>query len=70
MSGQLHIPAALPPGKNQVPIEQASGWALEMFWTFLRGGEPLAQGKRLLTQLDAERGIILKLILKKPDGKT
>jgi hypothetical protein len=38
MSGQLHAPAALLPGKEPlVPIGYEAGWAPEPFWT--RGGE-------------------------------
>jgi hypothetical protein len=34
VSGQLHAPAALPPGKKPlVPIGQEAGWAPEPFWT-------------------------------------
>jgi hypothetical protein len=34
MSGQLHVPAALPPKKELlVPIEYEAGWASEPFWT-------------------------------------
>jgi hypothetical protein len=34
VSGQLHAPAALPPGKGPlVPIGQEAGWAPEPFWT-------------------------------------
>jgi hypothetical protein len=34
MSGQLHAPAALPPGKEPpVPIEQEVGWTSEPVWT-------------------------------------
>jgi hypothetical protein len=33
VSGQLHAPAALPPGKEPlVPIGQEAGWAPEPFW--------------------------------------
>jgi hypothetical protein len=35
MSCQLHVPAALPPGKElSVPIVQEAGWAPEPVWTF------------------------------------
>jgi hypothetical protein len=38
VSGQLHTPAALPPGKEPlVPTEQEAEWAPEMVWT--RGEE-------------------------------
>jgi hypothetical protein len=34
VSGQLHAPAALPPGKEPlVSIGQEAGWAPEPFWT-------------------------------------
>jgi hypothetical protein len=34
MSGQLHAPAALPPGKEHlVPIGYGAGWAPEPVWT-------------------------------------
>jgi hypothetical protein len=34
VSGQLHAPAALPPGKEPlVPTELEAGWAPEPFWT-------------------------------------
>jgi hypothetical protein len=34
VSGQLHAPAALPPGKEPlVPIRYEAGWAPEPFWT-------------------------------------
>jgi hypothetical protein len=34
VSGQLHAPAALPPGKDPpVPIEQEVGWTQEPVWT-------------------------------------
>jgi hypothetical protein len=37
VSGQLHAPAALPPGKDPpVPNGQEAGWAPESFWTQLR----------------------------------
>jgi len=33
MSGQLHGPAALPPGKESpVPIGQEAGWVTELQW--------------------------------------
>jgi hypothetical protein len=37
VSGQLHVPAALLPGKEPlVPIEEESGWAPEPVWTQCR----------------------------------
>jgi hypothetical protein len=36
MSGQLHVPVALPPGKT-VPIRQEAGWASEPVWTTGKG---------------------------------
>jgi len=34
VNGQLHPPAALPPGKDPpVPIGYEAGWAPEQFWT-------------------------------------
>jgi hypothetical protein len=38
VSGQLHAPASLPPGKYPppVPIEQEAGWAPEPIWTLWR----------------------------------
>jgi len=34
VSGQLHTPATLPPGKEpMVPIRQKAGWTPEPFWT-------------------------------------
>jgi hypothetical protein len=39
VSGQVHIPAALPPGKEPlVPIGQEAGWVPEPFWTRWRVG--------------------------------
>jgi hypothetical protein len=33
-SGQLHVPAALPPGKEPlIPIGYEAGWVPEPFWT-------------------------------------
>jgi hypothetical protein len=38
VSGQFHVPAALPPEKNSpVPIGQCAGWASEPGWTTWRG---------------------------------
>jgi hypothetical protein len=38
VSGQLHVPAALPPGKETpVPIGYEAGWASETDWTTCRG---------------------------------
>ena len=34
LSGHRHARAALPRGKNNVPIEYAAGWAPEHVWTF------------------------------------
>jgi len=31
--GQRHVPAALPPGKEPVPIVQETGWAPGPVWT-------------------------------------
>ena len=39
MGGQRHAPAALPPGKDPVPIVQEAGWAPGPVWT---GAENLA----------------------------
>jgi hypothetical protein len=37
VSGQLHAPAALPPGKvHPPPIGQEAGWAPEPVWTLWR----------------------------------
>jgi len=36
VSGQHHVPLALPPGQNLVPIEWVAGWAPEPVWTFWR----------------------------------
>jgi len=36
VSGQLHILAALPLGKNPVPIEWESRWVPDLVWTFSR----------------------------------
>ena len=33
MGGQRHAPAALPPGKNQVPILYEAGWDPGPVWT-------------------------------------
>jgi hypothetical protein len=34
VSGQLHVPAALPPRKEPfIPVEQEAGWAPEQVWT-------------------------------------
>jgi hypothetical protein len=50
VSGQLHAPAALPPGKNSlVPIGQEAGWAPEPFWTrWWREKFPAPAGNRTL----------------------
>jgi len=43
VSGQLHAPAALPPGKEPlVPIAQGAGWAPEPVWKRLSGEKFLA----------------------------
>jgi hypothetical protein len=39
MCGQHHAPAALPPGKDPVPVVQEAGWAPEPVWI---GAENLA----------------------------
>ena len=39
VGGQRHAPAALPPGKDPVPIVQEAGWAPGPVWT---GAENLA----------------------------
>ena len=39
MGGQRHAPAALPPGKDQIPIVQEAGWTPGPIWT---GAENLA----------------------------
>jgi hypothetical protein len=39
VGGQHHAPAALPPGKDPVPIVQEAGWASEPVWI---GAENLA----------------------------
>jgi hypothetical protein len=39
VGGQLHAPAALPPGKDLVPVVQEAGWSPEPAWT---GAENLA----------------------------
>jgi hypothetical protein len=39
VSGQRHASAALPPGKDPVPIVEEAGWAPEPVWT---GAENLA----------------------------
>jgi len=39
VGGQRHAPAALPPGKDPVPILQEHGWAPGPVWT---GAENLA----------------------------
>jgi hypothetical protein len=40
VSGQLHAPAALPPGKDPpVPNGQKAGWAPEPFWMLWRIGK-------------------------------
>jgi hypothetical protein len=37
VSGQLHAPAALPPGKESpVPSGEEAGWATELVWITLR----------------------------------
>ena len=33
VGGQHHTPAALPAGKDLVPIVQEAGWASELVWT-------------------------------------
>ena len=33
MGGQRHAPAALPPGKNPVPIVEEAGWVPGPVWT-------------------------------------
>ena len=42
VSGQHHVPAALSPGKNSVPIDYEAGWAPEPVWTFGIVKKPLA----------------------------
>jgi hypothetical protein len=42
VSGQIHTPAALPPGKTLEPIKQEAGWALETAWTVLLKRKSLA----------------------------
>jgi hypothetical protein len=51
VSGQLHAPAPLPPGKEPlVPIEQEAGWAASKpFWTrWWREKFPAPAGNRTL----------------------
>jgi len=33
VGGQRYAPAALPPGRDPVPIVQEAGWASELVWT-------------------------------------
>jgi len=33
LGGERHAPAALPPGKDPVPVVQEAGWAPEAVWT-------------------------------------
>jgi hypothetical protein len=43
VSGQLHAPAASPPGKEPpVPIVYEAGWAPEPVWTLRSGEKSLA----------------------------
>jgi len=44
VSGQLHTLAALPLGKNPVPIEWEARWVPELVWTFSRRGKSVAPG--------------------------
>jgi len=40
VSGQLHAPAALPPGEEaSVPTQQEAGWSPEPVWTQWRTGK-------------------------------
>jgi len=41
VSGQLHVPAFLPPRKNPPPIEQETGQDLDLFWVFCSGEKSL-----------------------------
>jgi hypothetical protein len=76
VTGQLHAPAALPPGKEPpVPILWEAGWAPEPVWTLWRKQKYNTTVHRNLvrnrkeknhyTVLAAERRIILKWILSK-----
>ena len=44
VGGQHHAPAALPPGKDPVPIVQEAGWAPGQVWTV--AGDLAATGIR------------------------
>jgi hypothetical protein len=48
VSGQLHAPAAFPPGKEPlVPSGEEAGWAPEPFWTrWFREKFPAPAGNR------------------------
>jgi hypothetical protein len=58
MSGQLHAPVALPPGKEHLlPIRQGAGWAPEPFWTrwFLEKFPAPAGNRTPIVHLVAQR---------------
>jgi hypothetical protein len=40
VGGQHHAPAALPPGKDPVPIEQEAWWAPRPVWTWEKISPP------------------------------
>jgi hypothetical protein len=47
VSGQLHDPAALPPGKeSKVPIEQTIEWTSELAWTLWKRENFLAPARK------------------------
>jgi len=48
---QHHAPAALPPGKDRVPIVQEAGWASRLVW---RGAENLAPRRDLIPEPSSE----------------
>jgi hypothetical protein len=45
VSGQLHAPAALPPGKPPVPSGYEAGWAPEPVWALWSGEKALAPAR-------------------------
>jgi hypothetical protein len=47
VSGQLHVPVALPTGKMpKVPFGYEAGWAPELVWTFWRTGKTVLTKSR------------------------
>jgi hypothetical protein len=64
VSGQLHAPAALLPGKEpSEPIGQEAGWTQEAFWTLWRREKSYTAGNRTqVVQLVARRCNFVKMV--------